>query len=64
MLKTNHWYHWIFALIFWSFAVVFYQKDDLNIMGQGSTPIVWVFAVWGLFRAVNGYLLFKRKNRS
>jgi hypothetical protein len=63
MFKTNHWYHWISALAFWSFAVVFYQKGDLDVMGYGSTPVVVFLLVWGLFRAFNGYLLY-RKNRN
>ncbi|MCX8485139.1 MAG: hypothetical protein ORO02_08035 [Bacteroidia bacterium] len=62
MFKTNHWYHWISALAFWSFAVVFYLKGDLDILGYGSTPIVVFLVIWGAFRALNGYLLFRKKD--
>jgi hypothetical protein len=60
MFKTNHWYHWISALAFWIFAAVFYMKGDINVMGYGSTPIVVFLVVWGSFRALNGYLLFRK----
>jgi hypothetical protein len=63
MFKTNHWYHWISALAFWSFAVVFYLKGDLDVMGYGSWPIVVFLSIWGAFRALNGYLIYKRKDR-
>ncbi|MSP08814.1 MAG: hypothetical protein EXR23_00455 [Flavobacteriaceae bacterium] len=60
MLKTNHWYHWISAIAFWSFAVIFFQKDDIDVWGYGTWPIVVFLFLWGFFRAVNGYLLFKK----
>jgi hypothetical protein len=62
MFKTNHWYHWISALAFWSFAVVFHLKGDLDVLGYGSKPIVIFLVIWGAFRALNGYLLFRRKD--
>ncbi|GDX50147.1 hypothetical protein LBMAG26_10060 [Bacteroidota bacterium] len=60
MLKTNHWYHWISAVAFWSFAIVFYLKDNIDVWGYGPLPIVGFLFLWGLFRAVNGYLLYKK----
>jgi hypothetical protein len=60
MLITNHWYHWISAIAFWSFAVVFFQKDNIDVWGYGTWPIVGFLFLWGLFRAVNGYLLLKK----
>jgi hypothetical protein len=42
------------------FAAVFYMKGDINVMGYGSTPIVVFLVVWGSFRALNGYLMFRR----
>ncbi|MBM3438028.1 MAG: hypothetical protein FJX91_02735 [Bacteroidetes bacterium] len=62
MFRTNHWYHWISALAFWSFAVVFYSKGNIDVIGYGSTPIVVFLVIWGGFRALNGYLLYKKNN--
>ncbi|MSP58566.1 MAG: hypothetical protein CK532_03970 [Flavobacteriales bacterium] len=62
MFKTNHWYHWISALAFWSFGLVFYLKEDIDVWGYGRWPIVLFMLTWGLFRALNGYLIWK-KNR-
>ena len=69
-VKTNHWYYWITGSLFGILGL-------LMVVLDASLPIIpaqlsiamenhfgWVILAWGIFRAMNGYWIYKRKSQT
>jgi len=66
MFKTGHFYHFLTASVFICMGFYFWiiNPESLSLKGINPAWFGGILIIWGLFRGVNGYLIFRRKRKS
>lgn len=68
-VKTNHWYYWITGSLFAILGVFMVVLDStlpiipIQLAMAMDNHFGWVLFAWGIFRAVNGYWIYKKTKR-
>lgn len=64
MLRTGYVYHFFTALVFIGLGIFMLVRPEvLNNKGLNPFWIGILLFVWGGFRVVNGYLVYKKQKR-
>lgn len=64
-MKSNYKYHAVSAILFLGIGIYFLVQKDLqqnqeNTYSQLHEFLPWVIIVWGIFKSVNAYLMYRR----
>jgi len=65
MFQTGYKYHFITALVFVLAGAALLLKPSIVKLPEDTATILAVLImVWGIFRGINGYFLYKKTKRS
>jgi hypothetical protein len=65
MFKTGYVYHFLTAALFIGMGLYLMVVNPSMLDSKGINPLWFggILIVWGIFRGINGYLMWQRKSR-
>ena len=66
MFKTGHFYHFLTASLFVGMGIYLMLLNPSILVLRGINPLWFggILLVWGVFRGINGYLMWRRKRKT